>query len=187
MLPRPLPVVDARQFDKDAAAAYTLDIRLGHPELVNPLADDAFRVRDGGFRFIPKDVNNLRIGGLRWEEVLVLQVMEDAPELTLSILLRPSSRKEIDEFRPGSLRTARPSLSYGGLELRICRVIAQGDDEVRNTHFEGHAHAPLQVEAEVELLFDHLLVGVAENGVDLCVRAVAKELAGSLPSGFLSG
>ena len=68
----------------------------------------------------------------------------------------------------------------GLAERFVAGVIAQGDDEVRNAHLQRDRHATLQVQAQVQFLFNDLAVGVAQHRVDLRVGAVAQELTRGL-------
>ena len=186
LLARTLAVVDARKFHKDATVLELLHVGLGHAELVDTLADDAFGVVDGGLGFRTENFKDLRIRALGREEVLVLHVVEDAPQLHLGSAGRPC-RLEVGHEVVAVFLAQRLGVGNGTSEIGVVAVIRQGHDEIGEADFERHTHAALEVEAEVELLLFDLAVRVAKHGVDLCRGTVAKEFAGSLGCGFVEG
>ena len=181
-----LAVVDARQLHQDAAVLELLHVGLGHPELVDPLADDALGVVDGGLGLRTENFENLTVRAFRREEVLVLHVVEDAPQLHLRGALGPSTLEQRHKVVAGGL-TQGLGIGQGAAEVRVVAVVGQGHDEVRQADFQGDAHAAFQVEAEVQLLFLDVAVGVTKHGVNLRGGAVAQELAGCLGRGFVEG
>ena len=181
-----LAVVDARQLHQDAAVLELLHVGLGHPELVDPLADDALGVVDGGLGLRTENFENLTVRAFRWEEVLVLHVVEDAPQLHLRGALGPSTLEQRHKVVAGGLAKGL-GVGQGAAEVRVVAVVGQGHDEVGQADLEGHAHSALEVEAEVQLLLLHVTVGVTEDRVDLCGRTVAEEFACGLRSGFVKG
>ena len=71
-------------------------------------------------------------------------------------------------------------MCYGLAECFVAGVIAQGDDEVRDAHLQCDRHATLQVQAQIQFLFNDLAIRVAQHRVDFRVSAVAQELTRGL-------
>ena len=68
----------------------------------------------------------------------------------------------------------------GLAEGYVAGVIAQSDDEVRDAYLQRDRHATLQVQAQVQFLFNDLAVGVAQHRVNFRVGTVAQELTRGL-------
>ena len=181
-----LAVVDAREFHKDATVLELLDVGLGHAELVDALADDALGVVDGGLGFRTENLKDLGVRALGREEVLVLHVVEDAPQLHFRSASRPGGLKVGDEVG-AVLFAKRLGLVERTAEVGVVAVVRKGNNEVGEADFERHAHPALEVKAEVEFLLLHVAVGVAKDRVDFGRCAVAEEFAGRLGGGFVEG
>ena len=181
-----LAVIDAGEFHQDAPVLELLHVGLCHAELVNPLADDALGVVDGGLGLGTENVEDFGVGALRREEVLVLHVVEDAPQLHVGRAVCPRlfevGHEVVAVFFAELLRVGQ-----GAAEFGVVAVVGQGHNEVRQADFEGDAHAAFQVEAEVQLLLLDVAVRVPKHGVDLRSGAVTQELAGRLGCGFVEG
>ena len=181
MLPGAGRVVDARELDEDAAAeGQLLHVGLGHTELVDPLPDDVLGVVDGRFGFRTEDGEDLVVGALLREEVPVLHVVEDAPQLDVASLSGPGLPEEGDEVGVG-VAAVGLGLVHCSAELLIRAVIGEGDHEVGNGDLEGHAHATAEVESEIQLALLGFAVGLADDrddgGVSLARRKSLASLA----------
>ena len=183
MFPSAFAVVDARKLHEDASILELLNVGLCDTELVDPLADDALRVVDGRLRFRPKDGKNFFVRAFGREEILVLHVVEDSPQLDLRASLRPSSLEQRHKVVPCGFAQCL-GIGQRSAEIGIVAVVRQSNDQIWQADLERDAHASFQVKAQVEFLLLDVSVRVVKNRVNLGRGTVAEEFTGRLGRHF---
>ena len=172
-LPDALRLLDAREFDEDAArVADLLDRRLGHAETVDTVAENVEGVGNGAFGVLADDGEDFGVRGLGTDALAHLIGSEHLGKALTRSHFLPGLAEEGDEVG-GGVHAALFREGEGAVEFRGLIVAGKGLDEVFELDLEHDVHTALQVEAEVDFLRLDFLVRVAQinffsgNGIDI--------------------
>ncbi len=168
-----LRLFHTRKFHEDAAAvAQFLDRRLGDTEAVDTVAEDVEGVGNGAFGLAADDIDNLIVGGFRFDFVAHFIRAEHLGEALAAADFLPSLCEQADVVLAG--RDAALGGQVEGLEESRGGIAARdGLHKVLELHLQHHVHTAFEVQTEVDFLGFDILEGVAEvnflvgNGINV--------------------